>query len=273
MDSSPDVYPIFYLHLNTGLKRNQIRHEVNMASILGSGVHAPYISLPEAVSVLEECYDKSGDEFSLDLFSAAIKNSTSSSSFAKKLAACRNYGLVNIEGNTISLTVFSQRIFRPRSSKERKATLKEAFLSVDYFRRVYERFLGKILPQEEYLANTFSDFVPKDAAPRWAKRFMESALYAGLILERADGKLQVLDSAETGKDKPVAHVEGGPDEIKEEFLAGKPQPTTGVQQTHLQMLIELLDAKEMGDTEQAAVWTLIQYVKRREAGLPLKGIE
>lgn len=241
------------------------------------GEKPPYIDLGEAVQVIGLCYDRAGDEIPFDLFSEITGNTASSSSFTRKLATCRNFGLVTVTLSKITLTEIAERIFRPRDPHERQAALKDAFLSIDLFRRMYDKYLGKILPQDEYLANTFADYVPQDQAPKWVDRFVDSAQEAGLLLNRADGKTQVIDGArQAGIDNAVSAVaealENQPDGQwpigpQNVFTAGTtfaPIPSPPMQ-SHLQMLIDVLNAVDMTDAEQEAVWTLIRYVKRKEA--------
>ena len=232
------------------------------------GERAPYIDLVEAVQIIEACYDRAGDEIPFDLFSEVTRNTASSSSFTRKMATCRNFGLITVSGNKINLTEVAERIFRPRDPNERQAALKDAFLSIDLFRRIYDKYLGRILPQDEYLANTFSDYVPPEEARKWVDRFVESANEAGLLLDRSDGKTQVIDGArQAAIDSAVAAVsevlENQPDvqwpKVNPQFVAAPPM------QSHLQMLIDVLNAVDMTDAEQEAVWILIRYVKRKEA--------
>jgi hypothetical protein len=236
---------------------------------IGRGDRAPYIDLFDAVSLIEQCYDRAGDQISFDLFSQVIGNSLASSSFQRKLAAARNYGLVTIGNRLIDLTEIAQRIFRPRSQDEKQNALKEAFLYNDVFRRVYDRYASKILPQEEYLANVFADYVPKEETRKWADRFLASADTAGLLFVRPDGKTQLLEGPTALLDNALSEImESARNALQQQdapALVTPPPPQ--VSKSHLQMLIDVLDAKDMTDAEQEAVWTLIRYVKRKEAGV------
>ena len=107
---------------------------------------------------------------------------------------------------------------------------KEAFLSIETFAKAYERYKGRILPQDEFLTNTFTNYVPKDLAPEWVEKFKASAGIAGLLEER-NGKLQVRETVRIPKDvqepePPIEAKEAEPAAERKE-----PPPTTAVAST------------------------------------------
>ncbi|MFZ1701891.1 MAG: hypothetical protein WBO10_05350 [Pyrinomonadaceae bacterium] len=238
---------------------------------VAQGERPPIIGLESAVNLTQGSYDKAGDDIPFDVFSQVSGNTSSSSSFTRKLATMRQFGLVTFANSVIALTPLAQRMFRPRDKDERQAALKDAFLNIEVLRRIYEKYLGKILPQEEYLANAVGDFVPKEYAGKWAQMFMDSARFAGLIMERSDGKMQVIDGRAASAVKLDDFVVSEPPvgivpEISPELIIAESRHKAIVERAPLQMLLDIMDMSDMDETEQAAVWTLIQYLKRKEAG-------
>ena len=154
----------------------------------------PYLYLGEVLGVIERIYRESGGTVSRDTFSNIIRNVPASSSFQRKLAACRNFGFLKEEGSKITLTDLANHWLCPQSDEEKAAAKKEAFLKIEEFRKVYDRFCGKLL-DPDYLPNFFEREVGIDRLVRhkWTKCFMDSAEVAGLLQHRDDGKYNVLE--------------------------------------------------------------------------------
>jgi hypothetical protein len=162
------------------------------------GSFPPTLSLPDAVSVITHLYENVGGDASYDTFAGLIENSPSSSTFHRKLAALKNYGLVTDENKHVKVSSLGDVIVAPTSPDERMDALKKAFLSVEIFALLYDKYRGKLLPQDEFLTNVVTGLVPKEFANTWIDRFKQSAKAAGLIRDRGDGKLQVREMAELG---------------------------------------------------------------------------
>jgi len=161
------------------------------------GSYPPSLSLPDAVSVITHLYENVGGDASYDTFAGVIENSPSSSTFHRKLAALKNYGLVTDENRHLRVSSLGDLIVAPTSVDERMDALKKAFLSVEIFAILYDKYRGKLLPQDEFLTNVVTGLVPKEFANTWIDRFKQSAKAAGLIRDRGDGKLQVREMAES----------------------------------------------------------------------------
>lgn len=81
--------------------------------------------------------------------------SRSSSSFFYQAAASRDFGLTTggRDSTEIALDDRGRRYAYAESGDVEKAVLKEAFLSVDTFRTVFEYYKGPGLPEKKYLSN------------------------------------------------------------------------------------------------------------------------
>lgn len=242
------------------------------------GTVPPALNLEEAVDIINAFYEDAGGEASFDALSQILGNSSQSSTFLKKMAALRNYGLVEGEQRLVKLSDKAYAIVEPRLPEDKYRALKQAFLNVDIFDKIYVKFMGRILPQDEFLVNSFKDYVPRELAQEWMDKFKQSALYADLFIERGDGKYQIRegvggntktaekgveDSDKNEKDAKTPEDTNGQKTPKEEPPPYIPPPPVK-QKTHYEFLIEIL-SPSMTDDEQGAVWTLIRYLKEQEA--------
>ena len=170
---------------------------------LPKGTFPPLLTLGDAASLARKVYEHGGGEASFDLLSQMAGNSVSSSTFIKKLASLKSYGLAIEQNKTISLSDLGLAIAAPTDADSSASALKAALLRIDILNRIYERHKGKLLPADEFLRNIIQgEFrVPREIADRWVRSFKESSRAAGLLLERPDGKIQVRDTAgvEVGK--------------------------------------------------------------------------
>jgi hypothetical protein len=160
------------------------------------GSFPPGLSLLAATNIITHLYEDVGGEASYDTFAKVIDNSPSSSTFIRKLGSLKNYGLVTDESRQIKVSDLGYSIVAPQAPQERTDALKRAFLSVEVFASLYDRYKGKLLPQDEFLTNVMGSLVPKEFANTWIDRFKQSAKAAGLITDRGDGKLQVREMGE-----------------------------------------------------------------------------
>lgn len=222
----------------------------------------PRLDLGASVELITEFYERAGGNGTPDELSAIMQNSRKSSAYQLKMTALRSFDLILTENERVSLSSLAESIVAPQDADHRAAALKEAFLRVDLFGNVYEKFVGKLLPQDEFLKNSFLDS-GRELADQWMRKFKASAHAAGLLMDRGDGKLQVLGKASR------LQMAREPDDAVEVIETSAPSArtlATPPARTEYQMLIEILNA-EMTVEEQAAVWTLIQYLKKRDAGV------
>ncbi|MCH7965089.1 MAG: hypothetical protein IH852_14250 [Bacteroidetes bacterium] len=166
----------------------------NPKSRIGYGVKIPKLSFLEVIELTKITGNKAGEEGSLDALSRITGNSRSSSSFNKKVAALKNFGVFNIDKSGYSLTELGKQIVNPESFEKQAKAIIEAFLNLENLRKIWENYKGKRLPQIEFLANSIVNIIkiPPELKKTWAKYFIESANFAGLLDERESGSFQVL---------------------------------------------------------------------------------
>jgi len=233
----------------------------------------PIIGLDQAVEIITALYESAGGEASLDDLSHIMKNSRKSSAFFAKLAVLRTHNLVYSDDEKVGLSSLGSSITAPLDPTEKSAALKTSFLQSEVYATVYDKFVGKILPQDEFLKNSFVEYGGRDLAEKWMEKFKDSAHFAGLLMDRGDGKYQVRESAKVSESASEMQIEktpsGEPQEKPQLLLpgiVGAPVPKSSYQ-----LLIEILQA-DMSPEEQQAVWTLITYLKKKEAGFPTQEV-
>jgi hypothetical protein len=175
---------------------------------VGYGVRPPYLTLKQAVEIIKRIYDNAGADLSEDSLSGILENSVGSSSFSLKLMALKSFGLVEQEkrGALVKLTQLACDIAAPPEPAIRAMAKKEAFLHIENYSKLHQLWAGRILPTGEFFLNTLRERckIPSGLTQRWKDSFIESALEAALLQQRADGKMQVrsepiIEGAETSE--------------------------------------------------------------------------
>jgi len=162
------------------------------------GSTPPLLSLSEACDLVERFYAESGGQGNYDTLSRIAGNSTSSSSFVRKLGALKTYGLVHEPNKgTLALSDAGSKIAAPLSPESSADAKKEAFLRVKVFGQVYERHKGKLLPADEFLKNMIEQEsgIPRELSSEWLLAFKDAVRTAGLLHDRGDGKMQIMESS------------------------------------------------------------------------------
>lgn len=179
----------------------------------------PAIGLPEAIDRVRRLYD--ADKRAGAPIDAALRHIGFTSRHGKALAlisALRKFGLVEDSGGRIAPTQRAVTILAyPESDPRRWAALKEAAMSPEVYRSLYDRYVsGGYLPSEETLkaeVEAEMGFNP-NAIPDFVKDFKATLVYSGLLdqdtLELAsEDKMQVAQSLQAPsetKNREIAAV-------------------------------------------------------------------
>lgn len=116
----------------------------------------PRVTLENALRVPTALKDKNaGNPWAPGEVAKAI-GMGKSTTFYYITAGSRDYNLTEgtRDATKISLTALGKRVLYPRSPEEEIVAKREAFLSVDVFRKVLEYYKGSDLPEPKYLSNT-----------------------------------------------------------------------------------------------------------------------
>jgi hypothetical protein len=160
------------------------------------GSFPPYLGLAEGFDLARLIYKQGGGQASYDLMSRLTGNSSSSSNFVKKIGALKLYGLVAEQNGTVTLTDQGSAIVAPVSEDSDRLAKRASFLGVPTFAKLFERHKGKLLPADEFLRNILEQdiSIPRELSADWVKAFKDAAKAAGLLFNRADGKVQILEA-------------------------------------------------------------------------------
>jgi hypothetical protein len=173
------------------------------------GTVPPYIALDEAFRLANTIYAQGGGRASTDMMSRFLGNSSSSSSFNKKIGALRLYGVLSEQGGVYTLTEVGNAVAAPVSEDYGITARRAVFLNVPQYSKLFERLKSKLLPADEFLKNILEQDVgvPRDFSVAWVKAFKDALKATGLLFVRADGKSQILEFPLTDSERPTAKSE------------------------------------------------------------------
>lgn len=157
------------------------------------GADFPKHTLQDALQVSQILENKnSGNPLPPTDVAIGLSKSPGSSDFRILLSSSIKYGLTSGSYNQsrVSLQELGRDIAEPKSAEGRSRALAEAALKPDLFRKVYEAYKGKKLPDSQFFRNALlRDFgVPSGQAERFAGIFFANVHYVGLVKEATTGK-------------------------------------------------------------------------------------
>lgn len=220
-----------------------------------SSIAFPYLDLDSAVDVAKAVYNRAGlgtcrvDEL------AAQMNQTVSGAFRLKTASAKTFGFLDKDGQSqFKLSELGQRVVSPATEIEARAS---AFLAVPLYEKIFEKYRGHLLPPAKALER---EMAALGVAPKQTDKarqiFTRSASQAGFTAQGEDRLVQprfdkpLTKPLEEQKPRGNGGDGGGSDDG-----TGKP---LGYQ------LIDLLKRPDIGETERAAIWTLVQFLSNGE---------
>jgi hypothetical protein len=185
-----------------------------------SATQYPYFDLDDSVAVAKAVHERGGGTCTRDLAAAALGYSTvKSGAFLSRIYAAKQFGLIEIDGDNLSVTDRATNILHPVMESDTVVAKRDAFLSVPLFQKVYEKFKGASLPPELGLQNllkTEYKIVPDRIKPA-VRVMLNSAEQAGFFAA-AGNRTRLI--APTG----VVHTGGGKIESPPAKVDGEGQP-------------------------------------------------
>jgi hypothetical protein len=176
----------------------------------------PRVPLERALSVVAAIKVKNGgNPLAPRLVAEYCGVSSTNSDFVYLLSAASQFGLTTgtIRSEGIALTDFGRQLAYAGSEAEEEQLCKQAFLSVDVFKRVLEHYRGSQLPELKYLGNTLTNQfgLPETLHDEFSQIFRENTKYLRLT-EYVEADTQKTDSAAplTLKDTTASVVIGQP---------------------------------------------------------------
>jgi hypothetical protein len=170
----------------------------------------PYVDL-ENVTAVARSIINNGSQLSRDQLAGALGQSPGSGAFILKVSAARQFGLVDLRDGKFQLTDLGFSIVDKNEAREKQARV-QAFFNVPLYRRVYEDFKGKQLPDRPHgLDNTLINI---GVAPKLKSNarlaFEKSARYAGFFNVDPDRLIEPVIAGGVSGASTDGPVGGGP---------------------------------------------------------------
>jgi hypothetical protein len=150
----------------------------------------------------------------------------------------------------------------------------DAFLNVPLYSAIYEKYKGHLLPPAKALER---EMVALGVAPKQADKarqvFDRSARQAGFHAEGEDRLVRPRTSTPNSAPATTAHTPMPTPATRSLGSGGGSVNEDGASKPLEYLLIDLLDPSLMKDDEQQAVWTLLNYLKRKKQTASAKPIK
>jgi hypothetical protein len=155
-----------------------------------SGLPSPYFDLEASIKVAEAIHSRGGGSCSADQLAAWLEyKSIKSGTYLTRVAAARQFGLIESSSGRFSVTDRGMAIIAPVMPDDAVNAKADAFLSVPLFATLYEQFKGKQLPPESGLKNLLKSSpytVLPDRVDPSVRTFYNSAAQAGYFSTTGD---------------------------------------------------------------------------------------
>lgn len=145
----------------------------------------PRVTLESAIRIATAIKDKNaGNPWPPEEVGRALGVGVKTGNFFYLTAGSRDYKLTEGTSKTekISLTGLGRKVVYPKSPEEALVAKREAFLSIDVFRKVLEYYKGSALPEKEYLSNTLTTefHLPPETHEEFVDLFQKNCKYLGI---------------------------------------------------------------------------------------------
>ena len=119
-----------------------------------SGVSFPYYDIDRSVDVVRVMHDKAGGSCDRAQLAALLNYSgVKNGGFLSRVAAAKMFGFIDEDDNRLRVTRRGQATVAPINDGDAERARAEAFMSVELFRKVFDRFNGQNLPAHAGLSN------------------------------------------------------------------------------------------------------------------------
>jgi len=163
-----------------------------------SGTASPYFDLDTSIKVAETIHGLGGGSCSSDQLAHWLKyKSTRSGTYLTRIAAARHFGLIESTGDRHTVTERGMRIVAPVMDTDATQAKIDAFMDVELFSKVYQRFKGSTLPADGGLKNLFAspDYaILPDRIDAAIRVLTNSAEQAGFLVISGDTRRLIMPS-------------------------------------------------------------------------------
>jgi hypothetical protein len=150
-----------------------------------SGVAFPYWDLDSSIEVARVIHERAGGSCDLPQLATLLGYSgISNGSFRTRVAAAKMFGVIeSTDDNKLRVSSRGRSVVAPVTVADGSKARVEAFMAVDLFKKVFDRFNGTTLPENIGLRNLLQNeyqVVPDRIAPT-VRILLDSADQAGLF--------------------------------------------------------------------------------------------
>jgi hypothetical protein len=179
----------------------------------GRGKGFPTMALSEAVSVIKQA-GQYGHTHSLGAFAGYLGHETTNSGpFRGKMAALRDWGLIQRKGDQVLLTDLANGIAHPDSDEGERDRLAAAFRHAELFAAIYDESAKGVDLNLDLIGNravTVFEVAPRSKR-RFAESFAKSAVSAGFAKMTSDSTVQLINLTAAKPATETGDAAGAPD--------------------------------------------------------------
>jgi len=192
----------------------------------------PYGDLNDALEIVRPINERGGNDADESQLSAWMSETTDSGVFRRKLGVARIFGLIRLEKDRVFLTEVGQSLVNPDTEIQARA---QAFLAVPLYRKLYDTYKGRPLPDDVNLEQVLESFgvAPKQKS-RARRDFQRSAEQAGIFNDKKD---RLVLPAGVSLDSTIPN--GGTNRV-ETHQERRSSPIAGLPSGNLSPMIEVL---------------------------------
>ena len=188
----------------------------------------PYYNIKSSLEVARVIHEKGGGSCTPDQLAAFLGyKSVKSGTYLTRTSAARQFGFIRSGNGEIVVTERAQKILSPVMPEDAVIAKSDAFLGVELFNTIYERFKGLTLPSEGGLKNLLTQnySLTNDRVGPAIRVLYESADHAGFF-EAVDDQSKLIKPQIKSIDQPQKPA--GPPELKDHSSERqKPKGTGG----------------------------------------------
>src|SRR5579883_3226207 len=116
-----------------------------------SSIAFPYYDLENIMEIARKIHEQAGHQpCEVADLAGWLGQTITSGTFRLRMSAARMFGLIKGDRGQVQLSDIGIRAVDPATERQARA---EAFLSVELYRAIYEKFRGKMLPSQSGLEN------------------------------------------------------------------------------------------------------------------------
>lgn len=178
-----------------------------------ASVQYPYFDQTNSLEVARKIHENAGGTCGPDQLASYLGyKTTNSGTFQTRLSAAKQFGFVRSEGGSIVVTERAMKIISPVMPEDAVAAKADAFLGVDLFGKVYEKYKGSTIPPKVGMRNLLSQTygLTEDRLDPAVRVLFDSAEQAGMFPQGDQSRLVRPATKTSVAPKPAADIPPAP---------------------------------------------------------------